>query len=171
MGNTVRLSINTIRPVAVKLPMRSFLIVERQIPFHAFVGRHAPPQPFKRDVSTAAACTVHADMDAVIFQQPSESRLRYRVRAFCIASMQQSVVSILDSRPASTWRLAQVLTHHRCSKPRVNELSSRIKTLPCFQAYPRDVHVDTDQQRPNDHPEGHSETTQSSSGGSPGMCD
>ena len=66
--------------------MRPHLVIERQVPPHALMGGadavigpqihllvlHTPPQPFDKHVVPPAAGAVHADLDAMVFQQSRE---------------------------------------------------------------------------------------------------
>ena len=87
----------------------------------------ALPKPFDKHIVTPATLAVHTDLDTVILQQPGEFqagelatlvsiediRLAMLFMASCIASIQKSVVRVLDNRHDSTRRLAQSITANR----------------------------------------------------------
>ncbi len=115
--------------------MRPELLVEGQVAYHALARSadsligveidlfifETPPQPFDKDVVAPASGPIHTDLNVVSLQEPrkllagelaalirvEDRRGPYRVSASCTASMQKSVVNVLDSRHANTRRLAQ----------------------------------------------------------------
>ncbi len=92
----------------------------------------ALPQSLDKHVVPPAPFPVHADLEALVLQEPDDSKLvnwhpgsmlkvsrtPYRVIASWTASRQKLVVSVLDSCHVSTRRLAQSMTAHRYTKPR-----------------------------------------------------
>src|ERR1700692_1095540 len=92
-------------------------VVSAQINLFVF---HAPPQPFDKHVVTPGTFAIHADLDFVLEQNIGEgfagelllSVLKivgrpYFASASSNASMQKSMVSVIESRGARTRRLNQ----------------------------------------------------------------
>jgi hypothetical protein len=132
--------------VPVKRPVRSGLVIECQVACESLwrgaaclVGIEvhllvfdALPEPLDKHMVAPTAFPVHADRDAVVFQESGELLAGelapligvedvwgpYRVIASWTASRQKSVVSVLESLHASTRRRAQSRTANKYTKPR-----------------------------------------------------
>ena len=86
VSRVVRLSQYTCLTSCRQAPVRSVLVVERQVPPQSLMGGadavvglqihrlipRIPPQPFHKHVVPPAACAVHTDPDAMVFQTPGE---------------------------------------------------------------------------------------------------
>jgi len=121
--------------LAVKRSVRSRLVVERQVPPHALMGGadavigpqihllvlHTPPQPFDEHVVPPAAGAVHADLDAMVFQQPRELLARELAALVRVEDGRRAIAgqSFLDRFDAEVGRqrVGQPPRHHPATCP------------------------------------------------------